>query len=115
MQNYPGLGCDFRYYLPGLKNTEGVGASSFSKLVIFTYGLAVLGLGSASFYFFDDKDKRAFTLQLLIILQLVDAFFIHLPFIEEKTLDTYSKDMKYFMLTLSISCGIIMNLGYRTN
>ncbi len=114
LQNYPSLPCEFRSYLP-FQGSPDDNSSLLSKIIVFLYGAAILVFGSASFFFFDDKDQRAYFLQLLIITQFIDAFLLHFPFVEEKTLDTYSRDMKYFMLTLGVTSGILMLLGYRNN
>ncbi len=83
-----------------------------SKLTLLIYGVACIVIGSLSF-FFDDKNKRATYLQYLILLQVIEAFFLHMPFVEPPETERYSRELKKFWLILSVTSGILMMLGFR--
>ena len=87
-------------------------ATIFSKLLLIAFGLGCISLGALSF-FFDDRQKRAKYLQYLILLQVVEAFFLRVPWVESKDAIDYSADFKKFWLNLSVISGTLMMIGFR--
>ena len=83
-----------------------------SKLLLLLFGLACIGFGSLTI-FFQDKERRASLLQYLILLQLIEAFFLHTPLVETTDTDRYSRELKKFWLNVSVISGILMMLGFR--
>ena len=111
--NYYSL--SFSDYLPfykGYNDSNDNEPTPLAKMVTFLYGVATLALG-CMMYFFEEKRMRSLAVQLLIILQLFNAFIIRTPFVEERTFESYSRELKHFMLSLSISAGLIMVIGQR--
>lgn len=87
-------------------------ATIFSKLLLHAFGFGCIALGALSF-FFEDREKRVKYLQYLILLQLVDAFFLRVPWVESKDAIDYSADLKKFWLNLSVISGTLMMIGFR--
>ena len=87
-------------------------ATIFSKLLIHAFGFGCISLGALSF-FFEDRHKRAKCLQCLILLQLVEAFFLRVPWVESKEAIDYTADLKKFWLNLSVISGTLMMIGFR--
>eukprot|EP00347_Sterkiella_histriomuscorum_P019845 403340083 len=81
-----------------------------SPLIIPIYGLIVL-LTSIGFVFFEDMKKRVIFIQILILMQLLDAFIVHNPIIENY--EMRSTECKYFMLDFLIIFTLVMIAGFR--
>lgn len=75
------------------------------------YGALTL-ISGIGILFFDDKSKRNAFLQVLIVLQLIYAFFMHNPFFEQDI--ARSREFKHFMLSMMITFSLFMIMGYRT-
>ena len=121
LQNYyPSYSAPFIQYLPlqspwGYDPNDAKTISNptiLSKLIIFGFGFAILTSTSLC-YLYGDREKRVTYLQYLFLLQILDAFLVHIPFVEERESESYSRDMKRFWLTLSACSGIMMMLGFR--
>ena len=52
-----------------------------SRIFIKLLGLAEL-VGGAGMLFFEEKDKRVIFVTTLLVTTIIDAFVIHLPFVE---------------------------------
>ena len=102
----------FRRWLPFQGSEESEEGTPLSRIIVFIYG-AVLLLSSSSMYFFDDRDKRNYFGQILFIATLVDIMIFHQPFVEDRTLNNYERDMTYSILAGGISCGLLIVLGLR--
>ena len=87
--NFPSIAIPIRQYLPLQYTKSPQDAAPLSKLLVIVYGLAMLGF-SGFFILFDDKKQRSYYAQWLILLQLLDAFFVHWPFFEDREMDMYS-------------------------
>ena len=83
-----------------------------SKLTLLLFGVACIVIGSLSF-FFEDKQRRAMYLQYLILLQIIQAFFLHMPFVEPPETERYSRELKEFWLILGVTSGVVMMLSFR--
>ena len=87
-------------------------ATIFSKLLLLAFGFGCICFGGLSF-FFENREKRVKYLQYMILLQLVDAFFLRVPWVESKDAIDYSVDLKKFWLNLSVISGTLMMIGFR--
>ena len=85
--------------------------SRLTKLMILLFGLANLVCGIL-ILFFEEKRKRNMFLQVLFLLQMLNAWVLHFPFVEH--LDNRGREMKHFMLSIMIAFSLVMLAGYRT-
>ena len=108
--NYPSLSFRFKRILPFQNIAPGSVGTALSRMVMFTYGLATLVLGCLAFWF-DEKRLRSLFIQILIALQMFYAFVLHLPFVEDKGMDSYTEEMERFIQSLMISSGLLMVVG----
>ena len=48
-----------------------------------------------------------------MVLQLFDAFILHLPFIEQPGMNTYQRELKHMTYSLAVTFGLFMATGMR--
>jgi hypothetical protein len=74
------------------------------------YGLAVL-LSASAFVFFEDLKQRVKSIQVLIVLLIIDSFILHNPIIENY--EMRSLEIKHLVLDFLIIFSLLMVAGYR--
>ena len=109
---YPTKNMQFTKLLPFYATEYNNEPSPFSRTISTLFGLTSLTLG-ALLFFFEDRDQRKNLAQYLILLCLFDVFVLHVPFVEDKGMNNYSREFKHMQLSLGVTCGLVMIMGMR--
>ena len=80
--------------------------------MLYIIGLVEIGAAAALLYF-EDKEKRLISIVLLIAYTLLDAFVIHFPLDDSPSRNSY--EIRQMLLSLTITCSLIMVAGFRHN
>ncbi len=103
----------FRRWLPFQGSEDSELATPLSCILVFLFGALTL-FSASSMYFFDDRDKRNQFVQILLLTAIFDILVLHQPFVEDRTLNNYSRDMKHVILSGGVACGLLTIMGTRS-